>query len=121
MARLCERPGCSERGAIAYGFDADRLLVWLNPLDPGADRNRAGVLCLRHADSMVVPLGWTLDDARDRAPRLFRPPREPRKPRGSGRRRAAARADERGQSPLDEQLRLVEVSEPPADETAQAR
>ena len=65
MARLCERPGCSERGAIAYGFDAERLLVWLAAFDPDADRNRAGVLCMRHADSMVVPVGWTLDDARD--------------------------------------------------------
>lgn len=72
MARLCERPGCSEHGAIAYGFDAVRALVWLAPLDPDADRNRAGTLCVRHADSMVVPLGWTLEDARDPMPRLFR-------------------------------------------------
>ena len=81
MARLCERPGCSERGAIAYGFDPDRLLVWLSPLDPDADRMRAGVLCMRHADAMVVPLGWTLDDARDPNPRLFRPAKQPRTPR----------------------------------------
>ena len=73
MARLCERPGCSERGAIAYGFDAERLLVWLARLDPDADRNRAGTLCLRHADAMVVPRGWTLEDARDPMPRLFKP------------------------------------------------
>ena len=81
MARLCERPGCSERGAIAYGFDPDRLLVWLSPLDPDADRMRAGVLCIRHADAMVVPRGWTLDDARDPNPRLFRPAKQPRTPR----------------------------------------
>lgn len=86
MARLCERPGCSERGAIAYGFDPDRLLVWLLPLDPRADRNRAGVLCLRHADALVVPIGWTLDDARDPIPRLFRPahPAASRAPRRRG-------------------------------------
>jgi hypothetical protein len=81
MARLCERPGCSERGAIAYGFDADRLLVWLIPLDPSVDRNRAGVLCLRHADAMVVPRGWALDDARDPTPRLFRTPAQARTPK----------------------------------------
>lgn len=81
MARLCERPGCSERGAIAYGFDPDRLLVWLTPLDPDADRMRAGVLCLRHADAMVVPTGWTLDDAREPKPRLFRPAQQARTPR----------------------------------------
>ena len=98
MARLCERPGCSERGAIAYGFDADRQLVWLLPLEPGADRNRAGVLCLRHADAMVVPIGWTLDDRREQQPRLFKP-RKPaaasapastrRKKSGSGKAAAA--------------------------------
>lgn len=73
MARLCERPGCSEHGAIAYGFDADRTLVWLAPLEPDADRNRAGTLCVRHADAMVVPVGWSLEDARDPTARLFRP------------------------------------------------
>ena len=109
MARLCERPGCSERGAIAYGFDAERQLVWLLPLDPGADRNRAGVLCLRHADAMVVPIGWTLDDARDPTPRLFRAVREPgqRPPR----RRSAAR-----QQPAPaEQLPLADAAVPPAE------
>ena len=65
MARLCERPGCSEHGAIAYGFDAGERRVWLAPLDPDADRNRSGTLCVRHADAMVVPQGWTLEDARD--------------------------------------------------------
>ena len=117
MARLCERPGCSERGAIAYGFDADRLLVWLMPLDPDADRNRAGTLCLRHADAMVVPRGWTLEDARDPMPRLFRPAPRARTPRGP------RRADRRARTPSSEQLPLdgtVERADahPAADETA---
>lgn len=81
MGRLCERPGCSERGAVAYGFDADRLLVWLAAFDPDVDRTRAGVLCKRHADSMVVPVGWTLDDTRDPKPPLFKAPRAPRRKR----------------------------------------
>jgi len=48
------------------------LLFWIAPLEdaPIAD---ASVLCLRHADAMVVPLGWTLDDRRESALRLFRP------------------------------------------------
>lgn len=71
MARLCERPGCSDPGAIAYGFDGATALVWLALPEPNEDRHRAGVLCLRHADAMVVPIGWTLDDRRDNAPRLF--------------------------------------------------
>jgi hypothetical protein len=59
---------------MAYGFDVDRLLVWLAPRDPdGGDPMRAGSLCKRHADAMVVPQGWTLDDRREVTPRLFRP------------------------------------------------
>ena len=96
MARLCERPGCSERGAVAYGFDADRLLVWLAAFDPDAERTRAGVLCKRHADSMVVPVGWTLDDTRDPRPALFKAPRATRRKRAPRRQPATsvAEADE---------------------------
>ena len=75
MARLCERPGCSQPAEVMYGIDADHLVVWIESLD-GAVSYRAGVLCRRHADAMVVPLGWMLDDRREAAPRLFRP-REP--------------------------------------------
>jgi hypothetical protein len=85
MARLCERPGCSERGAVAYGFDADRVLVWLASFDPDVERTRAGVLCKRHADSMVVPLGWTLDDTREAKPPLFKTPATTRRKRQSRR------------------------------------
>jgi hypothetical protein len=48
------------------------LLFWLAPLAdaPTADPN---VLCKRHADAMVVPIGWTLDDRREEQPRLFKP------------------------------------------------
>lgn len=118
MTRLCERPGCSERGAIAYGFDAERLLVWLLPLDPSADRNRSGVLCLRHADAMVVPVGWSLDDARDPTPRLFRTPTAAKRP--SRPRRAAAKHAP-APPPEEEQLELVEgppgpLAAPPASE-----
>ena len=74
MGRLCERPGCSEVASIAFGFDADRLLVWLAAREPDGDPMRAGSLCRRHADAMVVPRGWTLDDRRESTPRLFRPP-----------------------------------------------
>ena len=44
MGKLCERPGCSDVAAMAYGFDVDRLLVWLAPRDPDADPARAGSL-----------------------------------------------------------------------------
>ena len=57
----------------------ENLLFWIAPLAeaPGDD---PPVLCLRHADLMVLPRGWTLDDRRERFPRLFasRPAAKPR-------------------------------------------
>lgn len=132
MARLCERPGCSEHGAIAYGFDADRTLVWLAPLEPDADRNRAGTLCVRHADAMVVPIGWSLEDARDPTPRLFRPSGRARPARPTRRAKAAppAPADGRpptkrvakrpaktGEAPVAEQLPLAVAPAPSSEPT----
>jgi len=72
VSKLCERPGCSEPGAAAYGMVAEDLLFWIAPLAdaPIGDPN---VLCRRHADAMVVPRGWTLDDRRENHPRLFTP------------------------------------------------
>jgi hypothetical protein len=70
MPRLCERPGCSTPADVAYGFDADTQVVWLDAFE-AAQGSRAGALCRRHADAMVVPLGWMLDDRRDPVPRLF--------------------------------------------------
>jgi hypothetical protein len=56
---------------VAYGFDADRLLVWLDRLLDD-DRARAGALCKRHGSRLSVPRGWWLDDRRVDAPELFR-------------------------------------------------
>jgi hypothetical protein len=48
--------------------------VWLEALTPDeAASARSGVLCRRHADALVVPRGWWLDDRRQAAPRLFNP------------------------------------------------
>lgn len=46
------------------------LVFWIAPMEhrPAAD---ARLLCQRHADAMVVPRGWTLDDRREGALRLF--------------------------------------------------
>src|SRR6476646_9143937 len=73
MTRLCERPGCSQVAEMTYGFDADHLMVWIDAYER-VNTDRAGVLCRRHADAMVVPLGWMLDDRRDPVPRLFKAP-----------------------------------------------
>lgn len=104
MGRLCERPGCSDVAAMAYGFDVDRLLVWLSPRDPGGgDPMRAGSLCKRHADAMVVPRGWTLDDRRDTTPRLFRT--------------VAATEDPPEPPPRRKRTRKVVVDEPVSSDT----
>ena len=60
---------------VAYGFDAETLVVWLDGFH-AAQGARSGVLCRRHADAMVVPLGWMLDDRRELVPRLFKSPVE---------------------------------------------
>ena len=92
---------------MSYGFDADRLLVWLARRDADADPLRAGGLCRRHADAMVVPQGWTLDDRREPTPRLFRA--GPQAGRDEGAETAAAprapRARRRAAAPT-EQLAL---------------
>jgi hypothetical protein len=76
MVRLCERPGCSIPADVSYGFDAEQLIVWLDNFQ-AAQGPSSGVLCRRHADAMVVPLSWMLDDRREPMPRLFRAPIEP--------------------------------------------
>jgi len=80
------------------------LLFWIAPLDdaPAVDHN---VLCRRHADAMVVPRGWTLDDRREPVPRLFMPRRpEPAPnpdPRPTRRRARTATADAGEQLQID--------------------
>jgi len=86
MPRRCERPGCSAPAEVAYGFDLDRVVVWLEAVDPEqADHVNAGVLCRRHADALQPPRGWFLDDRREPRPRLFRPSDELTPPAGSPR------------------------------------
>ncbi len=70
MPRHCERPGCSQPADAIYGMSATLLSVWLEPYDEKLAA-RAGVLCRHHADAMVVPRGWSLEDRRDPTPRLF--------------------------------------------------
>jgi Protein of unknown function (DUF3499) len=93
VAHQCERPTCAEPAAVAYGFDAARGVAWLETFV--ATEPHHGRLCLRHAEAMVVPKGWWLEDRRT-ADHLFASPtaddaqgrrvRRPwRPPRASGR------------------------------------
>lgn len=94
-------------------MQAEDLIFWLDHLLEGTTSNDAGALCRRHADSMVVPRNWTLDDQRDPDLHLFRPPSEQAAPRGRGSRRT--RTSEAGA----EQLELgVDQADPAADDAA---
>lgn len=64
---------------------AEKLVFWLDRLSDAAP-SEGGVLCRRHADSMVVPRNWTLDDLRDPDLHLFRPPAAVEQPRSRSRR-----------------------------------
>lgn len=66
---------------MRYRMVPEELVFWMGPIDGEVDA-RYGVLCRRHADSLTVPRGWTLDDSRDPTLRLFRPTAEAvRRPR----------------------------------------
>jgi len=120
VSKLCERPGCSEPGAAAYGMVPEDLLFWIAPLAdaPTSDPN---LLCRRHADAMVVPKGWTLDDRREDQPRLFKPrgAATATKPPASRRRRRADAEPASRSVDEPEQLQIDgtgEIPRPPRDE-----
>lgn len=73
MARHCERPACSGQAVVAYVIDPSKLLVSIDAPIP-SDSSRMNVLCRRHADSLVVPKGWTINDNREKKQRLFSSP-----------------------------------------------
>ncbi len=68
---------------MSYGIDNAQLLVWLdNSHVP--EREHAGRLCRRHANALVVPRGWTVDDRRQPIPQLFRELERSLNPDGRG-------------------------------------
>ena len=89
MSRHCQRSGCTSTASVLYGIVLGERLVWLEAGDVDGPHD-AGVLCKRHADSLVVPRNWYLDDRRQPVPRLFKIEDEPevsRQPRPRERRR----------------------------------
>jgi hypothetical protein len=85
---------------MTYGFDAEHLMVWIDSYER-VNTDRAGVLCRRHADAMVVPLGWMLDDRRDPIPRLFKTAAQPVAAAPRQRRASRHHRDDTGQLQLD--------------------
>ena len=87
----------------------ERLVFWMAPIEDEADTD-GGLICQRHADRLVLPRGWTLDDRRDPTLRLFRPSLHPD---GSRPPRRARRAHT---EPTGEQLAIsVDQVAPPTD------
>jgi hypothetical protein len=93
---------------MTYGFDADHLMVWIDAYER-VNTDRAGVLCRRHADAMVVPLGWMLDDRRDPVPRLFKAPAQPTPAMPRQRRASRHHRDDTGQLELGADVAVVEL------------
>ena len=130
VPRLCERPGCSAPATVTYGFDTAELLVWLSPFEPEekARPYGSGILCRRHADALVVPRGWHVDDRREVVPRLFIAPPVEERP-ASGVAKSATKSEGHGkvrsirekQAPLADLFDAVAVAgseaEPQLDET----
>jgi hypothetical protein len=122
MARLCERPGCSVPASVAYGFEAERYLVWVESVRVIEDDDiRSGVLCRRHADALTPPRGWWLDDRRIPAPQLFPETARPRLdvPKAASAENAGGGATRRrraGMSPKRDDL----TSELPFDDIVEA-
>ena len=86
-------------------MDSAERLVWLEVVPASGEIVRMGGICRRHADAMIVPRGWTLDDRRESRPRLFRvadSPVERMKPVRAARKRSTA--DQSGHGVVGEQL-----------------
>jgi hypothetical protein len=107
-------------GVVAYGMVPEDLLFWISPL-ADAPVSEPSMMCGRHADAMVVPRGWTLDDRREHALRLFKP-RPVQRPTDPPRRAVARTRDDRErpeQLQIDgtgEIVRPTVIDEPVIDE-----
>lgn len=70
MSKQCERPSCRELAVAAYVLDSSELVMTLENYVP-VDGLQVNALCRRHADALVVPRGWRIEDKRENVPRLF--------------------------------------------------
>lgn len=101
---------------MSYGFDTFDLVVWLSPFEPGEQERPygSGILCRRHADALVVPRGWRVDDRREAVPRLFLAPAASHDSSGETPRVRAERKKP-GDKPVASELFDSEISAVPKD------
>lgn len=80
MAERCSHVQCSATATARVAFDALACFVWIDPFEADGPRDvsarGAGALCTRHADRLVPPRGWAVQDRRGREMQLWsdRPP-----------------------------------------------
>lgn len=89
-SRVCDRPGCARPAAARLVIDVRNCVVTVD--DRIDEVGGAAVLCDLHAERIVPPRGWVLDDRHNLRPRLFNvdQPTEP-SPATSGRLRRVKR------------------------------
>lgn len=120
MRKLCERPGCAAPADVSYGIDKAALTVWVDNRAI-SEREHAGRLCRRHANALVVPRGWTLDDRREAIPRLFKALAEEVAAQGSTTKASARKTNTGGRKPKSSRSDEVKppdaptLFEPPGD------
>lgn len=62
MARQCMRPGCDQPVVAHVTMDPAGAAVWID--SPSPEPGQAQQLCHIHAESLAVPMGWTVTDRR---------------------------------------------------------
>ena len=66
---------CGAPATARVAFDSLACFVWIDPFEADGPRDvgarGAGALCTRHADRLVPPRGWAVQDRRSREPRLW--------------------------------------------------
>lgn len=66
LPRVCSRPTCSVAASVTLTYAYARSRVWLDDLTVDTDPYSYD-MCAAHAERLLVPQGWRLDDRRDRA------------------------------------------------------
>ncbi len=66
-SRHCAKPTCDNLAAATLSYHYETATVWVEHLH-AEGHPMTHDICLRHADGMVVPQGWALEDVRHSAP-----------------------------------------------------
>lgn len=67
MTRQCARPGCSQPAVATLTYDYGGQAAWLERLS-SEPHPMTHDLCEVHAERLLVPQGWVLEDRRMIAP-----------------------------------------------------